>query len=170
MKRFIRYFQILLSVSFLLTACNKDFLDLQPLTAYSDVAVWKDPILAETFINGIYFKMEIPNGDMKYGTPNLVDELHRRDGTAQVDFNNCKITPDLISGWRNELPSWNNLFVQVRACNKFLANVDKLPDDGVLVDGVTKKNRMIGEAHFLRAWLYYRLVSLYGAVPIVDKE
>jgi len=170
MKRFIRYFQIILSVSFLLTACNKDFLDLQPLTAYSDVAVWKDPILAETFINGIYFKMEIPNGDMKYGTPNLVDELHRRDGTAQVNFNNCKITPDLISGWRNELPSWDNLYVQIRACNKFLANADKLPDDGVLVDGVTKKNRMIGEAHFLRAWFYMRLTSLYGAVPIVDKE
>jgi hypothetical protein len=169
MKRIKQYYNLLLFAIFLLTSCSEDMLELQPLTAYSDVAVWSDPILAETFINGIYFKMEIPNGDMKYGTPNLVDELHRRDGTAQVNFNNCKITPDLISGWRNELPSWDNLYVQIRACNKFLANVDKLPDDGVLIDGVTKKNRMTGEAYFLRAWFYMRLTSLYGAVPIVDK-
>ncbi len=61
-----------------------------------------------------------------------VDELHRRDGGSQLNFNNCKITPDQISGWRNELPSWNNLYVNIRACNKFLANAEKLPDDGVL--------------------------------------
>jgi starch-binding outer membrane protein, SusD/RagB family len=169
MKKIILYFQLLLFVSFL-TSCNKDFLDLQPLTAYSDVAVWKDLSLAETFVNGIYFKMEIPNGDNKYGTPNLCDELHRRDGTNQVNFNNSKSTSDLIYGWGSEIPGWNNLYVNIRACNKFLNNADKLPDDGILIDGVTKKTRLKGEVLFLRAWFYMRLTSLFGAVPIVDKE
>lgn len=155
-------------VFILLTSCIKDILELQPLTAYSDVAVWNDPILAETFLNGIYFKMEIPNGDNKYGTPNYVDELHRRDGGSQLNFNNSKQTPDQMY-WRNELPSWDNLYLNIRACNKFLANAEKLPDDGTLTDGVTKKNRMIGEVYFLRAWFYIRLTSFYGAVPIVDK-
>jgi len=155
-------------VFILLTSCIKDILELQPLTAYSDVAVWNDPILAETFLNGIYFKMEIPNGDNKYGTPNYVDELHRRDGGSQLNFNNSKQTPDQMY-WRNELPSWDNLYLNIRSCNKFLANAEKLPDDGTLTDGVTKKNRMIGEVYFLRAWFYMRLTSFYGAVPIVDK-
>ena len=136
----------------------------------SDVAVWKDPILAETFVNGIYFKMEVPNGDNKYGTPNLVDELHRRDGTNQVNFNNCRITPDLIPGWGSEIPTWANMYQNIRACNKFLGNIDNLIDDGVLVDGVTRKNRMTGEIYFLRAWFYMRLTSLFGGVPIIDKE
>lgn len=168
MKRNKIYFVLLLSAVFCLSSCKEDFLDLQPLTAYSDVAVWNDPALAETFLNGIYFKMEIPNGDMKYGTPNYVDELHRRDGGSQLNFNNSRITPDQMN-WRNELPSWNNLYVQIRACNKFIQNAEKLTDDGTLVDGVSKKARMIGEAHFLRAWFYMRLTSLYGAVPIVNK-
>ena len=163
-----QYFKSLLFVALLATACNNDFLELQPLEAYSDVAVWSDPILAETFVNGIYFKMEIPNGDMKYGTPNYVDELHRRDGGAQLNFNNSRITPDQMN-WRNELPSWNNLYVNIRSCNKFLANVENLPDDGTLTDGVTKKDRLTGEVYFLRAWFYMRLTSLYGAVPIIDK-
>ncbi len=168
MKKIKQYFKLLLFVTFVLTSCNKDILELQPLSAYSDVAVWKDPILAETFLNGIYFKMEIPNGDNKYGTPNYVDELHRRDGGSQLNFNNSKITPDQMN-WRNELPSWDNLYVIIRSCNKFIENAEKLPDDGTVTDGVTKKNRMIGEAHFLRAWFYMRLTSLYGAVPIIDK-
>jgi starch-binding outer membrane protein, SusD/RagB family len=168
MKKIKQYFNLLLFVTMLLTSCNKDNLDLQPLNAYSDVAVWSDPILAETFVNGIYFKMEIPNGDNKYGTPNYVDELHRRDGGSQLNFNNSRITPDQMN-WRNELPSWNNLYVNIRACNKFLANAEKLTDDGFLTDGVTKKQRMIGEVHFLRAWFYMRLTSFYGGVPIIDK-
>jgi len=167
MKKNKQYFKLFLLGALVLASCE-DFLELQPLTAYSDVAVWSDPILAETFVNGIYFKMEIPNGDNKYGTPNYVDELHRRDGGSQLRFNNSQITPDQFY-WRNELPSWNNLYVNIRACNKFLANAEKIPDDGTLTDGVTKKNRMIGEVHFLRAWFYMRMTSLYGAVPIVDK-
>ena len=168
MKKNKQYLKLLLFAAVILTSCNEDILELQPLNAYSDVAVWNDPILAETFVNGIYFKMEIPNGDMKYGTPNYVDELHRRDGGAQLNFNNSRITPDQMN-WRNELPSWNNLYGNIRSCNKFLENAEKIPDDGVLVDGVTKKNRLIGEVHFLRAWFYMRLTSLYGAVPIIDK-
>ena len=168
MKKIKQYFNLLLFVTMLLTSCNKDNLDLQPLNAYSDVAVWSDPILAETFVNGIYFKMEIPNGDNKYGTPNYVDELHRRDGGSQLNFNNSRITPDQMN-WRTELPSWNNLYINIRSCNKFLANAEKLTDDGILTDGVTKKNRMIGEVYFLRAWFYMRLTSFYGGVPIIDK-
>jgi starch-binding outer membrane protein, SusD/RagB family len=168
MKNIKQYFKLLLFIAILLTSCNKDSLNLEPLTAYSDVAVWSDPILAETFLNGIYFKMEHPNGDNKYGTPNYCDELNRRNGGAQNNFNNCIITPDQMN-WRTELPSWDNLYVIIRSCNKFIENAGKLPDDGTLTDGVTKINRMIGEAHFLRAWFYMRLTSLYGGVPIVDK-
>jgi starch-binding outer membrane protein, SusD/RagB family len=168
MKKIKQYFYLLLFISILMTSCNKDSLNLEPLTAYSDVAVWSDPILAETFINGIYFKMEHPNGDNKYGTPNYCDELNRRNGGAQNNFNNCIITPDQMN-WRDELPSWDNLYIIIRSCNKFIENAPQLPDDGTLTDGVTKVNRMIGEAHFLRAWFYMRLTSLYGSVPIVDK-
>ncbi len=165
-KIFYKSFFIITILFFI--ACNDDVLELQPLDSYSDAVVWTDPQLAETFINGIYFKMEIPNGDNKYGLPNLVDESHRRDGGAQLNFNNSIISPDLISGWRAELPSWDNLYLQIRACNKFLTNAEKLPD-GTIADGITLKQRLTGEAHFLRAWYYHRLTSLYGAVPIIDK-
>jgi len=157
-------------------SCNKDILELQPLDAYSDAALWKDPLLAETFLNGIYMKMHIYfANDECIG--NYADEMHERDVPQLVDFNNCRITPDLIPEWGNihpdwgeaQLPSWYNQYIAIRACNKFIENIEILPDDGVQVDGVTKKNRMIGEIHFLRAYFYLNLTSLYGGVPIITK-
>lgn len=168
MKTKIFYKSLFFIIILFLIACNENILELNPLDAYSDAVLWTDPQLAETFINGIYFKMEVPNADNKYGTPVIVDELHRRDGGNQLNFNNSVITPDRIPGWGNELPSWNNLYLNIRACNKFLANAEKIPD-GPIADGITTKQRLIGEAYFLRAWFYMRLISLYGAVPIIDK-
>ena len=104
MKTKIFYKSLFFIIILFLIACNENILELNPLDAYSDAVLWTDPQLAETFINGIYFKMEVPNADNKYGTPVIVDELHRRDGGNQLNFNNSVITPDRIPGWGNELP------------------------------------------------------------------
>lgn len=32
------------------------------------------------------------------------------------------------------------------------------------------KNQVLGQAHFIRAYWYFRLVRLYGAVPLITKE
>src|SRR5450759_2025312 len=168
MKNIKLFYKILLFIMVFMTSCNRDILELEPLNSYSDAAVWKDPILAETYLNGVYMKMEVTFNN-KYCIENFVDELHRRDGSTQVDFNNCKLTTDQIPGWTDN-PTYATQYLAIRACNKFFENIEKLPDDGILVDGVTKKNRMIGEVHFLRAWFYMRLTSLFGGVPLIDKE
>lgn len=165
MKNNKLFYKLFMFFMVVMTSCNKDILELQPLNAYSDVAVWNDPQLTELFLNGIYMKIDVPFNN-KYSIGNFVDELHRRDGGAQLNFNNSKLTADQIPGWI-QLPLWDDQYLAIRACNKFLENIEQLPDDDILIDGVTKKNRMIGEAHFLRAWFYLNLTSLYGGVPII---
>jgi hypothetical protein len=44
---------LVLVVTFV-TACKKDFLNTRPLTQVQASETWKDPALAEAFINGIY--------------------------------------------------------------------------------------------------------------------
>src|SRR5690606_18815496 len=41
--------------------------------------------------------------------------------------------------------------------------------DGETMDGVTMKNRMLGEAYYLRAHYYSNLVNLFGGVPIIKE-
>ena len=167
MKNKISFYKALLGLLLILASCNSEMLELQPLDAYSDAAVWRDPLLAEANLNAIYAQMETTFNN-KYAIGNLVDELQRRDGANQVNFNNCKLTPDQIPGW-TDMFTWQNQYVNIRACNKFIDNVEKLPGDATLVDGVTIKDRMKGEAHFLRAYYYMNLTNLFGGVPLITE-
>ena len=165
-------YKILLLVLIAMTSCNKKILELEPLDAYSDAAVWSDPALAELFVNGIY--MKLPWSFSKFALGNYVDETDRRDAADVVKFNNSIIGPDdFPSSWTGGegmyYLNWGRIYIAIRACNKFLANVDKLPDNNTLVDGKTTKERMTGEVTFLRAYFYHLLTSLHGGVPLVTK-
>ena len=167
MKNKISLYITVLGLIMIMASCNSEMLELQPLDAYSDAAVWNDPILAEANLNGIYSQMETTFNN-KYCIGNFVDELHRRDGGNQLNFNNSKLTPDQIPGW-TDMFTWQNQYINIRACNKFIENVEKLPNDANLIDGVTMKDRMKGEAHFLRAYYYMNLTNLFGGVPLITR-
>jgi len=170
MGNIIKSFIIALTLGFSVS-CSEDMLELAPLSEYSETAVWQDPALAELFANGIYDAMDIPYS--KYMQMCFVDEGHRRDNSNVKNFNNCVINPDNIPGWLqgegHPRIVWDQLYLIVRKCNILIANVDRLPDDNMLTDGKTKKDRLKGEGYFLRAWTYLYLTNLYGGVPIVDK-
>ena len=170
MKNKIYLFQIILFGVIFLTSCNKDFLETKPLTEFSDVDVWKDPALVETFINQIYWRLDEPTtgGRLK---SNIVDEAHYRGNGASLNFNKGLLTVDQIPGWStpSRYRTWNDLYKSIRYCNIFLENIDKVPYDNSIVDGKSVKERVTGEVYFLRAYLYHLLTSVYGGVPIITK-
>lgn len=161
---------IFLFTVLLISSCKKDFLETKPLSEISQPDVWSDPTLTETFVNGIYSKLDEPL--IKYSRSIYVDESQRRSQKAVLDFNNCLLTPDQIPGWTsgNADPYmlWKPLYASIRSCNLFFANIKSVPDENTLVDGKTVKDRLQGEVHFLRAWFYFNLTNLYGGVPIIS--
>lgn len=153
-----------------LQACNQDFLETTPNTEFSETAVWSDPALAETFINDIYFRLDEPLSDGRMKA-NIVDEAHYRGNGGSRDFNNGLMTQDNLLVWPSTLSryrSWADLYKNIRYCNIFLEKVGEVPFGTELIDGKTKKDRMEGEAHFLRAYNYFNLASVYGGVPIIE--
>src|SRR5205085_7140277 len=65
----------------------------------------------------------------------------------------------LIANW------WNGLYGVIAQTNLVLERVpgiDPMDQD--------QKNRIIGEAQFLRAWSYFYLVRLYGDVPLITRS
>lgn len=140
-----------------ITSCNKDFLNKPSITEFSSASEWSDPALTATFINGIYNRL--PAGlAMNAGN---VDEARSRDADG-LNFNNMIITQD-----DGEYGDWSYAYSSVRSCNTALENISKSTFDATLIDGVTLKDRMIGEVHFLRAYIYFRLTNYYGGVPII---
>ncbi|MEO8414720.1 MAG: RagB/SusD family nutrient uptake outer membrane protein [Ginsengibacter sp.] len=158
MKNLIYMFMVFLLAT-LMVSCNKDFLNKDSLTEFSSAAEWGDPALTATFINGIYDKL--PAGlAMNAGN---VDEARSRDADG-LNFNNMIITQD-----DGEYGDWSGAYGAIRDCNVALENISQASIDPTLVDGVTLKDRMLGEVHFLRAYIYFRLTNYYGGVPIITK-
>lgn len=152
----IIFVMVLFSIS-----CNKDFLEVKPLSEISAAAVWEDESLARAFVNGIYTAftgISMGNNMSKFGKDVYCDEGHRRDNSTILNFNKGLLTPDLIPGWQGD--NWQKLYKAIRSCNLFLEGLENATFD---------KDAMIGEVRFLRAWGYLHLTSLYGGVPIVSK-
>ena len=63
------------------------------------------------------------------------------------------------------LNEWQNDYAGIRSANAFLANVDK-----VKTIDKDRIERLKGEVKSLRAYLYIRLASLFGDVPLVTTE
>lgn len=55
---------------------------------------------------------------------------------------------------------WRSLYIMINRANGVLVNA---PD---IADNATLRDRVIGEAKFLRAWAYFELVSQWGQVPL----
>ena len=56
---------------------------------------------------------------------------------------------------------WGTLYEGITRCNLVLAYVPPINMDTSL------RSRILGEAKFLRAWYYFTLVNIFGAVPVV---
>jgi len=145
----------------LLSSCSKSALDTKPSTQFAESDVWSDPNLIQLNMNSIYNQ----NPWAFQMTSLAVDEARCYDGGNDYNMSNMLMTPD-NSGWGD----WNGRYRAIRDCNVFLENIDKLPDNPTLTNGVTLKDRLKGEATFLRAWYYHLLISYFGGVPLITKS
>src|SRR5690606_478277 len=155
MKRQFNLFILLATLA--LGSCQKDFLNTDPSTEFSENAVWTDPALVETFINQLYFRLDEPLTDGRF-KGNLVDEGHYRGNAASLNCNRSIQSPDDLLGWGvSRYRSWADLYKSIRYCNLFFSKVDQVPFSANLIDGKTMKDRMTGEMHFMRAYYYHLL-------------
>ncbi len=151
---------VLLTIQF---SCSKE-LELKPLSSFSDEDVWKDPKLAELFVNNIYARGVFAFKDAGFGWGAQTDELFSNfnwmnENTAVTGQG----TPD---NFASSLNFWSTLYATVRYTNIFFMNEEKLAaasSDKALVD------RLKGETRFLRALTYFELLKRFGGVLLVDK-
>ncbi|MDB5110276.1 MAG: RagB/SusD family nutrient uptake outer membrane protein [Mucilaginibacter sp.] len=59
---------------------------------------------------------------------------------------------------------WQNNYTGIGRCNDVLKNVSAMGDN---LFATGEKQRILGEAHFLRGYYYFNLLKAYGGVPLV---
>ena len=152
--------------------CKKTFLEEKRDLSGVNEEVFKDPVLAQAYVDYIYGLFQPPanaqaliwnlatNGtEFTRTTEELPGETNWNRAWSEVSYTNAHALP--YFGARMTTSIANNTWTRMKQINIFLSEVDKYSMAGDV------KNRLKGQLYFWRAWQYFDLVRLYGGVPLV---
>lgn len=147
-----------------LTACQKDFLELKPLSQPNVDNFYKTANDFGNAVNGAYDALQ---SSTQYGSDfntiieargdNVLDNDPSSNAGLRYNIDRF-IEPTTNSVLRD---TWGSLYTGINRCNLILDKIDAIPMDAPL------KARYKGEAQFIRALSYFNLVRLWGKVPLV---
>lgn len=156
----------LIPISFV--SCKKMVEVVPPLNEIVTSTVFSDSLNANSAVVGIYvnimnssFDFNLANGTMAIYTGMSADDLYPTRGFPEEDefFQNSILTnPDNYIN-ANFWQSAYKFIYQVNACIEGLTNSTTLTQQ--------TKDKLLGECIFIRAYLYFNMVNLYGDVPLV---
>ena len=160
-----RAFFVLLCIVCLCSCDNFVTVDL-PSSQLSGEAVFEDAATANAALVDVYSKMRktvLVTGSST-GLSNLLghtaDELayYSSGNLPEMDFNqnNLQATNTTVAG------IWNGTYNLIYAVNAVIEGVSASASIPVV-----EKEKLLGEAYFVRAYLHFYLVNLYGAIPYV---
>lgn len=166
-----QYFKtILLAIAVIvLVSCEENFLDKQPQDKLTNEVFWTSKADAELALAGCYsilrtaaFGVDVNSySSMQFEA--LSDNAYANSTLDEYTNISRGIINPSTGGIMTRL--WTEAYRGISNCNWFLDNLDKVP--GL---SETDKKRMIGEAYFLRAFLYNELIMCYGDVPLITKS
>jgi len=150
------------------TSCNKDFIDLKPKSSYTDEAFYKTEAqfkaavvaayapLRDVLVND-YFTSEMHSDNTGY------QPILSNRGTGYVDRENIS---DFTNTSTNAYTAaaWHHSYTGISRCNIIIG---KLPAADI---PEASKTNLDGQVKFLRALNYFKLVRLYGPLPLLVTE
>jgi hypothetical protein len=153
-----------------LTSCKKLVEVNPPVTSTTGQSVFSDDATAIAALTGIYGSLSQASfnssaaltGLSKFGGLSS-DELSLWSGAGTTDmayYTNSLAAPfgtGVVAG--HEI--WNICYPNIYRCNEV---IERISNTQLLTSPV--KKQLLGEAKFMRAFLYFYLVNLYGDVPL----
>jgi len=148
------------------TGCSK-FLDEENLSSITQENYFTSEAQAQSAVDGIYnyLRDAFQNRDGYGEAPWVSMELLVGHATTlgQSTYNNSMLSHTASSLDPVFYSVWRNLYSGISNANLCIS---KIP--GVSMDEA-RKQQLMGQAYFLRAFYYYHLVRLYGDVPLITE-
>lgn len=168
--KILKYMIALAGCSMLLSSCNDMFRD-EPIDKLPDTAIWSNELLVDEYVLPWYRQMD-PGFKTMVNTLSIVkglgseyepwfgDQITVGSRTwYQTDYGNILKSSQQDITTRGRV-NWIAWYTQISSINRLLENQDQLP--------ARIKDRVLGEAHFFRAWYYYTLLRNFGGVLLID--
>lgn len=159
MKKIVTFSFCIVSLG--LTSCKK-FLDTKPpKTELTGVTVFSNDATATGAQTSIYSQME---------NEGFIYNLIKQTGLSSDEFVNYDITTGGIDLAFNNLTPENGIVLGTwSTCYKYIYQANAVIEGLGISTGVTQgtKQRLTGEAKFIRAFCNFYLINLFGDVPII---
>lgn len=172
MKKILGYSLMMLALILATTSCE-DVLDQKAVDAFNEESVFEDINLAKAYLGRCYDFIGVDNNlvlglreDILASATDEVLNIHRPSSLTNIKGT---LSPDYMGhfgAWQFNWISWS-LYSNIKNVNIFLANIDNVPAE-ISTDEALKE-RMKGEAYFIRAFDYANLMRSYGGVVIVKE-
>jgi starch-binding outer membrane protein, SusD/RagB family len=160
-------FSALLALS--LFSCEK-FLDLKPVSngiavenQSSDSVLYKSAGEAEAALAGVYADFRNEYYELDYfvnGDAQSDDAYAGADNPANFQIDDYNIDATNLNVTRD----WAYLYSTIGKANTVINNVNEVTDPDLTAE---RKMEIISEASFIRAFMYFQLVQLWGDVPLI---
>jgi hypothetical protein len=166
--RYIKYTLLVISAIFI-AGCKSDFLDKQPTDKLTNEAFWTSQKDAELALAGCYSTLRTPAFAIDVSSfssmqfEGLTDNAYCNSTLDNYTDISRGILTSSTGGIQSRM--WTDSYKGIARCNWFLGNIDRVPSLAKV-----DKDRMLGEAYFLRAFFYNELTMLYGDVPLVTES
>ncbi len=159
MKNVKRYFVLALLLG--ATACS-DFLQEDMEGTYSNASFYKTESHALLAVNGIYNTVSFVSSDNALWVFGDVVSDDATKGGLAGDQSDIQFLEEFNYSANNGYTEkiWKRYYEGITRANYLLYYADGIEMDETL------KARVVGEAKFLRAYLYFNLVNIFGPVPL----
>jgi hypothetical protein len=152
----------------LVSSCDDDFLNREPIDQLASSAIFSDQALADAYLNNIIGRLPAgqynsPGGGYgnNYLLASISDEARSKSGwiPSNTTVRVGQINPTNLAA----LNIWGEAYAAIRQVNEFLLGVQDTDFDAEFIESGSAK------ARFVRAWFYFDLVRRYGDVPLLKE-
>lgn len=165
MMRKIKYIVVVLLGIFAINSCNDNDLELTNPNELSPETYFKNEVQVQSSVNAAYANLQTRGLYARHIFFALDNMAQENKGNPQLEGNKVPFlnfsfdaSSDIIQFY------WEACYLGIAKANFVIDNADKINALSNLSQ--ERKNKFLGEAHFLRAYYYFLLVPRFGNLPI----
>lgn len=149
-------------------SCGDGFLEKEPIIGQVESNFYKTEDDAIAAINSAYATLQFeltPGGHFRWFWGDILSDDSTKGGEGDNDQFTLKQLEEFQGPTNTEYlqAEWEADYEGIYRANKVL---ERVPD---IEMSETLKQRILGEAKFIRAYFHYNLVTIFGNIPLVDK-
>jgi len=159
----MRKYLLFIPLAFMLAGCGEDFLETTPFGQSTSADFWRNGDDAVAAANALYDPL---NDESFYGHSEQTFEICSDDFWRAGDHGEDQAIEEFTFDPANPQLrfSYDKKYEIVNRANAILINVPDIEMDAAL------KDRVLGEAYFMRGFANWRLHVIYGEVPLITQQ